>query len=379
MNRKETNSRSRWIAAPVLLLLVLSLSLPSLAEPGKKKQDKDRAAIALQENLVWPLPPEKPRIRWLSQFTRFDEIEKKNKKKRSWLERLAGVKEDEEGYRGLTSPYGIAVDSEGRIYVADWSSGGVLIFDRKAATVEVLGPSRRIPLRQPLGVAIGERDRVFISDAKMSLITVVTREGRILAQFGQTELERPVGLAVDKKRHRLYVADAKAHRIAIFNSETFLLEKYVGKKSMDREPGTFRTPTNVAVDKRGNFYVTDTFNHRIQVFNRRGRFVRDFGTQGDGPGQFSRPKGIAVDSEGHIYVADAEFNNFQIFDQAGKVLLYVGTKGAGPGQFTLVTGLAIDAEDRIYTTEQYRPRVQIFQYISQPDSVEKKEGNRRKP
>jgi DNA-binding beta-propeller fold protein YncE len=126
----------------------------------------------------------------------------------------------------------------------------------------------------------------------------------------------------------------------------------------------------------GNLYVADTLNYRIQVFDSKGGFVRAFGTQGDRPGEFIRPKGIGVDSEGHVYVADAEFNNFQILTPEGKPLLAVGTLGIQPGEFALVAGLYIDPKNQIYTSEMFHGRIQVFQYISQPASVDSKEVNR---
>jgi hypothetical protein len=53
--------------------------------------------------------------------------------------------------------------------------------------------------------------------------------------------------------------------------------------------------------------------------------------------------------------------------------MFLGSHGKGPGQFTLITGLHIDQNDRLYTTEQAIGRVQIFEYIPQPDTVENKE------
>jgi hypothetical protein len=72
-------------------------------------------------------------------------------------------------------------------------------------------------------------------------------------------------------------------------------------------------------------------------------------------------------------VADAEFNNFQIFTREGQPLLAVGTLGGGRGEFALVAGIHIDAKDRVYTSEMFRGRIQVFQYIPQPENNGKKE------
>ena len=368
----------RRLAALAAVLLLAVLAAP--AESKKKPNKQEQSSAVVTEELVWPLPPAPPRVRWLSQITDLNEVRGKKKKKRRWFDRIAGVLPPAETEIRMQRAYGIAVDSRGRIYVADGYRRSVFVLDPVQHRVEVRGGSARAGLGLPVGVALDGKDRLFVSDSLTASITCFDPEGRVLAQFGREELERPGGIAVDRKRHRLYVADAKAHRVVVFNSETFAFQRFIGRPSTAgaAEPGRFAAPTNVAVDKRGNLYVTDTWNHRVQIFNRRGRFLRAFGGHGTRPGNFIRPKGIAVDSDGHIYVADAEFNNFQIFTPEGQPLLAIGNLGGEPGQFTLIAGLFIDDQDRIYTTEQEGGRVQIFQYLSQPASAAGKEANETK-
>ncbi len=371
-----TKRLSPRAAGAMLLLLVVSPAPGVQAEKDRKPAQPSAGA----RELVWPLPPAAPRVRWVGQIIDLDEVKGKAKKKWSWIDRIAGAKPVEEAQTRLLRPYGIAVDSRGRIYVADGYQRKVYVLDRAQRRVEERGGSVRASLALPVGVALDEEDRLFVSDAFDHAITCFDPAGSALAQFGQDQLQRPGGIAIDRKRQRLYVADAKAHRVAVFNTKTFAFERFVGSPSTPGvgELGRFAAPTNVAVDPLGNVYVTDTWNHRVQIFDRRGRFLRAFGSHGTGPGQFVRPKGIALDSEGHIYVADAEFNNFQIFTPEGQPLLAVGNLGAEPGQFILIAGLYIDSKDRIYTTEQEGGRVQIFQYLSQPHAAAQKEVSRTK-
>src|SRR3972149_164087 len=71
-------------------------------------------------------------------------------------------------------------------------------------------------------------------------------EGKVLAQCGQEELERPGGIALDRERHRLYVADAKANRVAVFDTENFKLERTVGGPSTPGGTSTSPTPGTTA-------------------------------------------------------------------------------------------------------------------------------------
>ena len=71
-----------------------------------------------------------------------------------------------------------------------------------------------------------------------------------------------------------------------------------------KQPWYVKTPTNVAIDDRGNIYVSDTGHHRIRKFNPDGTFITSWGSEGYGEGQFRYPRGITVDEDGYVYVVD---------------------------------------------------------------------------
>ena len=323
--------------------------------------------------LIWPLPPDPPRVRWLAEYADMAKVKRPVAPKTSWMDRVTGTKTPEEKLE-LRKPYGIATDRRGRIYTADTERKTVFVIDAPNKVVEQRQGSSRAPLGMPVGVALDGEDRLYVSDAEMHSIVLFSPEGQTLARFGTSELSRPGGIAIDRVRNRLYVADAKDSRIAVFDLRTREFVTYFGQASKkgQLDNGTFFGPSNVAVDREGRIYVADTLNCRIQILDHNGKFVRAFGAQGDRPGEFIRPKGIAVDSEGHVYVADAEFNNFQILTAEGQPLLAVGSLGTDPGQFALVTGLYIDGEDHIYTTEMFHGRIQVFQYLSQARLAQEK-------
>jgi len=320
-------------------------------------------------DLIWPLPPDPPRIRWVAAYSDMAKVKNPAVRKSSWMDKVTGTKAPDEKLE-LRKPYGITTDSHGRIFTADTELKMVFVIDPVNKQVERREGASRAPISMPVGVAIDSEDRLFVSDADLHSITCFDSSGQPIGRFGTANLGRPGGIAIDKARNRLYVADAKESRIAVFDSAAMKFIAYYGgpSKPGKREKGTFLAPTNVAVDRAGNIYVSDTWNYRVQVLDPEGKFLRAFGAQGDRPGEFIRPKGIAVDSEGHVYVADAEFNNFQILSPEGKPLLAVGMLGSEPGQFALIAGLYIDSKDRIFTTEMFRGRVQMFEYIRQPDA-----------
>ncbi len=359
----------RWLAGALALCAVVqgAGSKDAVTKPGQKPA----APAVPPANLVWPLPPDPPRVRWLAEYSDMAKVRRPGAQKSRWLDRLTGAKTPDEKLE-LKKPYGVATDSRGRIYAADTELKTVFVIDAQARTVERRESSSGAPMVMPAGVAVDAEDRLFVSDAALHAVICFSPSGHAIANFGASALGRPGGMAIDRRRNRLYVADAKQGRIAVFDTASLRLVGYFGAPSPrgKQDDGTFFGPTNVAVDRQGMIYVADTGNCRVQVLDASGRFVRSFGAQGDRPGEFIRPKGIAVDSEGHVYVADAEFNNFQILTPQGQPLLAVGVLGSNPGEFALIAGLHIDEKDRIYTTEMFHGRVQVFQYVKQPGSEE---------
>jgi DNA-binding beta-propeller fold protein YncE len=367
-----------WIAG----ILISCVGLSWADKPASTKKNPAKAAQPAETGpgptgLIWPLPPDPPRIRWVAQYSDMAKVKKPVVKKSSWVDKVTGTKTLDEKLE-LRKPYGVATDKRGRIFVADTELQVVFMIDPKAKAVERREGNSRAPLAMPVGVAVDSDDRLFVSDAALHSVICFSPTGSPIAHFGTTVLGRPGGIAIDRQRNRLYVADAKESRVAVFDTQSLKFLAYFGgpSKTGKRDDGTFLSPTNTAVDRQGNIYVADTGNYRVQVLDPTGKFVRAFGTQGDAPGEFIRPKGIAVDSQGHVYVADAEFNNFQIFTPDGHALLAVGALGSDPGQFALLAGLYIDSEDQIYTTEMFHGRIQVFQYIAQPGSTEGKEVTR---
>lgn len=304
---------------------------------------------------IWPPPPAEPKIRFIEEISSGEYV--KAETKGGWLERLIGGEEGVEDR--LKRPYGVAVDRDSRIYVAD--VGRVFVFDKKNNSLSFIGDSPgKGQLKMPIGVAVDPDRRVYVSDVTSDRVFIYNRDGRFTGAIGYTgELISPSGLAIDAIRERLYVADTKKNTVRIYTLDGKFLFS-LGEH--DAHKGKFSFPTNIAVDSEGNIYVVDTGNFRVQVFNPDGEFLK---TIGDGRASlFARPKGIAIDSEGRIYVVDAAIQKFYIFDKEGNLFFSLGGGGMEPGQFSVPAGIAVDAEDRIYVVDQLNGRVQVFQYLN---------------
>ncbi|NKE66915.1 6-bladed beta-propeller [Ramlibacter sp. RBP-2] len=272
---------------------------------------------------------------------------------------------------GFNKPYGVAARN-GRVYVGDTVARHVALFDLNARTYTRIGVDEPGALRMPFGMDLDDRGNLYVVDGTLKLIHVYDGKGKFLRKLGQDiGWSRPVGLAIDSARKRLYVVDvggvdSAEHRVRVLDLESGKLLFDIGKRG--NGPGELNLPRDAAVGGDGLLYVVDGGNFRIQVYDPDGKFIKTFGGIGIQLGQFSRPKEIASDAAGNLYVVDTGFGNFQIFDREGTLLLDVGARGDmdAPAKFSLPSGIAVDVDGRIYMVDQFFRKVEVFRPASLP-------------
>lgn len=312
-------------------------------------------------DLVWPEPPEKPRIKFVGVLRSQTDFGKESSE--AVAEVLLGKRK---AHDLLQQPMAVAPSRDGkRVYVTDYAKGSVVVFDLERQRMSRFGDEGHA-FRSPFGIAVDERDNVYVADSAARLVRVFDAAGRFLRNIGDPSVERPTGIAIDPPRRRIYVADSSSrtsdrHVVHVFDPDGTHLSA-LGHTGRDKAGLYF--PTYVAVDGAGNVYVTDTLNSRVQVFSQDGLHVRAIGQPGDGPGRFDKPKGVAIDTFGNIYVVDSNFSNVQIFNQRGDALLFFSARGRKPGLLFNPTGISIDARNRIYVADAFNARVGIYQLVN---------------
>ncbi len=314
------------------------------------------AEIPVEEapELVWPLPPQRPRIKFLDLIIgSADVATERDSKFKKLLFGGAGERE----YTFSKPSFNAVVDDV--LYVTDrW---GIYIYDFKKKTVKLMGSDL---LGNPAGIDVSSDGDILVGDMLLKAVYLMRPKAKKVARVGAGTLKSPGGVAFDEKNGRLVIVDVKEHNVKVYDRDGKFVFA-IGERGT--ETGKFNFPYDVEVDDRGDIYVVDSGNFRVQKFDSTGKHLLSFGSVGISPGQFARPKAIALDSDDNIYVVDAAFANFQIFDKHGRALLAVGTTGREPGQFLLPIGIAIDRDDKVYVVDQLNKRIQIFQYISYPE------------
>lgn len=181
-----------------------------------------------------------------------------------------------EGNGQFIWPAGIALDSQGNVYISDEWLNRVSVFSKDGDFLESWGSPGSEPgqVNKPSGLAFDSQDDLYLVDSWNHRVQKFTREGQYIEHFGafgegDGELNFPWGIATDRD-DLVYVADWKNDRVAQFGRDGEFLASF-GRSG--GEVGQFARPTAVSVDRDGDIYVTDWNNHRVQVLAPDGRFI----------------------------------------------------------------------------------------------------------
>jgi DNA-binding beta-propeller fold protein YncE len=227
----------------------------------------------------------------------------------------------------LNQPWAVAVSPNGQfIYVADTWNHRIQKFTANGAPITMWGtplydPATNDPfgIWGPRGIAVDEQGRVFVADTGNKRILVYDADGNFLTQIGKEGLsvgqfEEPVGLAFDPRGY-LYVADTWNQRVQVFAPSTdgstysplsqWDIAGWYGE-SLDNKP-------YIAADNQGHIFVTDPEAYRVLEFTANGAFIRTWGEFGMGADNFGLATAILVDAEGHVWVSDAANNRLMRF------------------------------------------------------------------
>jgi DNA-binding beta-propeller fold protein YncE len=127
---------------------------------------------------------------------------------------LAQFPGDEETLPPLNRPMGLAcANLDGAVYVCESGNAQIVVFDNLGAQVRTFGGSE---LKDPVAIALDTQGRCFVADAAFDAVVVFTREGRFLGRLdagriGFADFNAPTDVTISDES--LYIADPSHGRI----------------------------------------------------------------------------------------------------------------------------------------------------------------------
>ncbi|MDQ2653904.1 MAG: NHL repeat-containing protein [Chloroflexota bacterium] len=317
-------------------------------------------------------------------------------------------------------PVALAIDSSGRMYVADvipsdfGSPHRIQVLKPNGDYLDRLGSMNGDHLEEVNSIAVASNGHVFVSggtsDGPRGIYewdATFTYVGRRITLALQ---EIITAIAVDSG-NRLYAGFVRFADYPYTNSlKVYALSDFTeitAFGSTGAGDGQFESFYGVAADASGNVYVSDSDNARVQRLTWNGGFTAlayagevaipgswedEFGGPGSvtvgngsvyvsdyanscvrrfsqalveqsrigepGVGQFLSPDVATTDADGNVYVLD---NNFvhKLTGQGGAVKKW-GGYGSGPTQLRFPGSIALSPANELYIADGYNARIQVY-------------------
>jgi cysteine-rich repeat protein len=276
----------------------------------------------------------------------------------------------------LDGPSAVAVDASGRIWIADQYNNRIRRIELDATIATVAGaqglpgdgePATAVSLSSPSGVAVDSLGRVLIADSFHNSVRRVDVDGTITTLAGggaagysgdgspatTALLSFPTGVAVDS-----------AGRVAIADNGNNAVRRIELDGTITTVVGGLSSPGGVAIDGTGAVLATDTGHHKILRIDSAGTVTTIAGTgtpgfAGDGfaatSADIQLPRGVAVDGLGRIVIADTGNNRIRRVATDGTI----STIG-GDGSSTTLNhpiGVATDSSQRVVIGDSQNHRI----------------------
>ncbi len=165
----------------------------------------------------------------------------------------------------FSCPTAICMDFYHQLYIADTENSRVTCYSATGQwQTDYHGPSSGLDGSRPQGVAVDTEGRVYVSDTMRHRVVRLKPDGDFDFVFGKHgsevgELEEPRGLAADSDGG-IWVADTGNNRVLKFAADGQVVCCYPQPGAIN---GRLSAPVSLAVDGQGSVYVSDSLNHRI--------------------------------------------------------------------------------------------------------------------
>lgn len=256
----------------------------------------------------------------------------------------SGLVEGQAAQARFSDPFGVVLDQQGNVYVADAGDNnrirkigvdGVVSTFAGAKEGYADGIAGAAAFNTPSGLAIDTAGNIYVADTGNNAIRKITPQGMVTTLAGngkagyldgasnQAQFNGPIGVAVDKAG-KVYVADTYNDKIRLITPDgqvsTLAGGARPGYQDGAAQEALFDTPCAIVVNAKGELFIADTRNNAIRKLDVHGevttlvRFLPE-----DKDALMKRPIGLALTHDGFLYIGEMSNGRILQLSPAGQL------------------------------------------------------------
>lgn len=292
-----------------------------------------------------------------------------------------GLADGHGGTAKFDTPYGLGMDKEGNILVADLNNFKVRKVTPAGEVTSLPGRTARPALPGdpncflwPADVAVDSKGNILVTENEGHLVSKIATDGTVSILAGKdgvygaengtaagATFHGPNGIFIDASDN-VYIADSRNNCIRKITREGYV-STIAGRVQGGYADGTgqqaiFSSPRGVTMDHSGNLYITDNYNDYLRILSPY-NMVTTFLTDQSNKYRFSRPTDIATDSRGYVFFVDSD-EYIHWIDKSGKICTmrtYLEAGTNNPFEFGYLSGIVVNRLGEIFVSDQVNNRI----------------------
>ena len=234
------------------------------------------------------------------------------------------------------------------------------------------GPAAEARFNSPYGLAVDRAGNVYVADTNNDTIRKITPAGLVTTLAGSpgqsgsadgtgadARFESPRNLAVDSTGLLYVISGHAIRKVTPAGVVTTLAGSASEMGNVDGSGSTarFAFPAGVTVDGAGNIFILDAANKVIRKIASDGSVTTPVSL----PPPWGNPQGIAIDATGNFYITDPRYGTVSKISPTGVITTFAGMNDRGgtndgtgtQARFWSPTGIAIDSAGNFYVADAY--------------------------
>jgi len=246
----------------------------------------------------------------------------------------------------LKSPYGLAIDATGNVWVTNESGASVTKLSGTGTVLSGTGGFTGGGLLGPKGIALDKSGDAWIANAGGSSVVELGPAGAVIsgaAGFTGGGIDAPVALAIDSQAN-VWIANFSGNSVTLLSSAGV-----PNSQSPLTDSGALVNPSGIAIDKSGYGWVSNGgAGNIVLIQSESGSFYYESYTDNALQG----PAGIAIDANSTKWVTANGIDGVSIFNAFAGAAAASPVRAAG---LNLPIGIAVDGAGVVWATNGAAP------------------------